>query len=97
MSASYSVGTPAISVGRFLRISLAVVSGLKTGTRTSRQPLRSPALTSAARPNPWKIGSAARIVSSGPRPIHARTCNPSLTKFECESTMPFGVPVVPPE
>ncbi len=52
---------------------------------------------SAPRPKPWKIGNTARTMSDSPSPTHAASSSPSLMKFWCDSMIPLGDPVVPPE
>jgi hypothetical protein len=96
-SASNNVGGPAVSVGRFFLSRSATIFGLNCGTMITRAPVRSGAFTSAASPNPWKIGRTASTRSSGDRPTQAASCIASLRKLPCESMIPFGSPVVPPE
>ena len=72
---------------------LATVSGVNWGTRMLRPPAMNAALMHTPRPNPWEMARMASLSDSLPQ---AATIMPSEIKFMLDSSMPLGVPVVPP-
>src|SRR5438309_6072107 len=90
------VATPGKTVTPYRPIASSTTSGAKRSTRTTEAPARRGARSAPFRPNEWERGSVARTTSPG---VSSMTgpAQDSLANVRaaCESTAPFGLPVLP--
>ncbi len=98
LMATYMVGTPGNSVGRYLSTAASTPSRSKRGRSTRAAPRRRPSSRQTVSPYTWKKGSTA-IMTSRPGSAsgnQARTCSTLALRLAWLSITPLETPVVPP-
>ena len=96
-SAQYIVGTPAKIVTSCSTMRFSAISPVNRGTRTSVAAVANPPFMRTVAPKVWKRGSVTSMVSARSGVVWNRRLQPIALRmrFECESSAPFGWPVVP--
>ncbi len=94
--AKYMVGTPAKSVTRSRSMMSKASSAVKRGSSVTVPPTVTVAFWMQVCPKEWKRGSVPNATESLPMGRSRGTTKAQLRKrFECVSSAPFGLPVVP--
>lgn len=91
----YIVGTPAKNVTFSSPINDSAVFGSNLGSSTRVAPVPKPAFICTVWPKEWNSGSVTRWTSWSTTPNSRWQVSALSTMLACDSSAPFGSPVVP--